>query len=265
MISFRDKQFIKNYFNSGGYVLDFSDTTFNKFTFGSIGIALKDKYHFSKGKSFETFVDESDDRMILKLSSDLLGYYEDLPNSSYVKDNEKDEHANKLREVLEKYRVQGDTILIEETNHISDKFSSVYIEKQIILMRDLIDDSPADSIGKAKELLESCFKHILDILGESYERDITIQQLRKRVFIALNLDAKQNINAQSNNEVKKILSGLTQIIDGITNLRNEKGDGHGKGKNFIELPPRYARLVVNSTIGIVRFVWETYDKNYEYK
>lgn len=259
MISFGDKQSIKKFFNDGGYVLDFSDFTFDEFTFGSIGIAVKEKYELSKGRSFGCLVDEANDKQIIKPSSDLLEYYENLPNSTFIKNKEKDEQANKLKRMLVKYKEIGDSVLIEESNHISDKFNNIYIEKQIRLMRSMIEESPADSIGKSKELLESCFKYILDDLGELYENNITLQQLRKRVFSVLNLDAKQNINAQSNSEVKKILSGLTQIIDGINNLRNEKGDGHGKGKNFLELPPRYARLVVNSTISIVRFVWETYE------
>ena len=51
---------------------------------------------------------------------------------------------------------------------------------------------------------------------------------------------------------------MNQIIKGINSLRNDKGDGHGKGANFIELPPRYASVVVGSALTVVSFVWETY-------
>ena len=58
--------------------------------------------------------------------------------------------------------------------------------------------------------------------------------------------------------MKLVLSGLNQIIKGINNLRNDKGDGHGKGTNFTELPSRYALVVVDSALTVVSFVWKTY-------
>lgn len=84
-IDFQDKTFIKIFFNNGGYVLDFSNSTFSSFTFHSIGIDIQGKYQLSKGKSFESFVDEGPDDLVLKLSLDLLQYYENLPDSSLEK------------------------------------------------------------------------------------------------------------------------------------------------------------------------------------
>ena len=37
-ITFHDKNMIKKFFNEGGYVLDFSNRTFDKFTYHSIGV-----------------------------------------------------------------------------------------------------------------------------------------------------------------------------------------------------------------------------------
>ena len=82
--------------------------------------------------------------------------------------------------------------------------------------------------------------------------------MQKKVFKFLNLDSNENISAKNNQDVKLVLSGLNQIIKGINSLRNDKGDGHGKGANFIELPPRYASVVVGSALTVVSFVWETY-------
>ena len=127
-------------------------------------------------------------------------------------------------------------------------------------MANMIQESPTDSIGKAKELLESCFKYILDMESIQYDSSDTISTLQKKVFQFLNLDAKQNVSAKNNDDVKQVLSGLNQVIKGINSLRNDKGDGHGKGITFRELPPRYASLVVNSSITIVNFIWDTYKK-----
>ncbi|OWW61458.1 abortive infection family protein, partial [Enterococcus hirae] len=151
---------------------------------------------------------------------------------------------------------------IKHKDHLVEKFNSQYIEKQIEFIEKSIENSPADAIGKSKELIESCFKYILDELGIKYPNNISIQELRKLVFIELNIDSKDNLSAQTNNEIKKILSSLTQIVDGINNLRNEKGVGHGKGKKFKVLPARYAYLVASSSATLVRFVWDTYEFHY---
>ncbi|MEI5992323.1 hypothetical protein A5881_003879 [Enterococcus termitis] len=143
-------------------------------------------------------------------------------------------------------------------NVVKDQFNTEYINQQMNIMISLIDSSPTDVIGKAKELVESCFKHILDDYGECYNNGDSLSQLRKKVFKKLNLDVKTNISAKNNDDVKKILSSFNTIIDGLSSLRNEKGDGHGKGKHYKELPKRYAELAMNSSLSLVHFIWETH-------
>lgn len=258
-IDFQDKNLIKVFFNKGGYVLDFSNSTFSSFTLNSVGIDVQEKYGLSKGKSFEEFIDNESDNLILKLSLDLLRYYDDLPESSLEKDAERNTQAIKLRERLSVYN-NSTEYLLATTKKVASYFDSAYINKQISIMANMIQESPTDSIGKAKELLESCFKYILDMESIQYDSSDTISTLQKKVFQFLNLDAKQNVSAKNNDDVKQVLSGLNQVIKGINSLRNDKGDGHGKGITFRELPPRYASLVVNSSITIVNFIWDTYKK-----
>lgn len=76
--------------------------------------------------------------------------------------------------------------------------------------------------------MESCFKHILDRENIEYSNSDNISTLQKEVFKLLNLDINNNISAKNNGDVKRVLSGLNQIVGGINNLRNDKGDGHGK-------------------------------------
>lgn len=46
-------------FNRDGYVLDFTNNTFDVFTTASIGIALKTKYGLSKGQSLIAYLNEA--------------------------------------------------------------------------------------------------------------------------------------------------------------------------------------------------------------
>ena len=50
-----DKGVLSSFFNSSGYVLDFSTEKFNQFTSQSVGVALCSYYGMSKGKSLEAF------------------------------------------------------------------------------------------------------------------------------------------------------------------------------------------------------------------
>lgn len=254
----REKNIIKTFFNHDGYVFNFSDATFDNFTVQSIGVPIKSTYGLSKAKSLSRFIDEGSDQKVLKLIEDLLDYYEDLNSEMEWKTENNDKIANKIREMLSS-NSETDGSVDVDLEKLTEIFNNDYIEKQMKLMKDLIETHPADSIGKSKELLESCFKFILDNENIDYKDSDKLQDLRQKVFVMLNLDSNKNNSAKSNKEVKKILSSLTQVIDGINNLRNREGDGHGKGKDFIELPPRYARLVVNSSIALVRFIWDTYD------
>lgn len=70
--------YIDTMFNDGGYVLDFSDESFAKFTLKSIGIDLKARYGLSKGKSLNGFFSDNtiNIKTKIKLLKDLLEYHE---------------------------------------------------------------------------------------------------------------------------------------------------------------------------------------------
>lgn len=138
-------------------------------------------------------------------------------------------------------------------------FDSEYMEKQIKSMIDNMEDRPHIAVGKAKELVESCAKYILDERGMEYKRDIEFGPLTSKCFDALGLNAKsQNKEMEIGQVSAKILGSQATIIQNMATLRNHFGDGHGKGKQYEMFPPRYARLVVGSAATLVRFLWETH-------
>lgn len=68
-----------NFFNRGGYVLDFSTVDFDTFTHESIGIPLCETYKMSKGKSLVAYVKQASQQDIIKLFNDLMAHYELSP------------------------------------------------------------------------------------------------------------------------------------------------------------------------------------------
>jgi len=259
VLNFNEKNFISTFFNEGGYVLNFSNSQFDDFTLNSIGIPLQTKYNLSKGKSLSAFINDAEDKEILQLTSDLIEYIE-FQHIKNIFTEEKRALYPKLKKLIERYsikRIFSNSLVTE----VDEKFNDLYITNQLEIMMSLIEESPTDVIGKSKELLESCFKHILDELGEEYSTSASVAQLRKQVFSKLNLDPNENISAKNNNDVKRILNSFIQVVEGLNSLRNDKGDGHGKEKGYTELPVRYAKLAMHASLSIVHFTWDTYKIN----
>lgn len=61
--------------------------------------------------------------------------------------------------------------------------------------------------------------------------------------------------------IKQVLGNLKAIAQGISELRNLYGSGHGKASTFTGLEPRHASLAVGSSITLVRFLWDSYERH----
>ena len=60
--------------------------------------------------------------------------------------------------------------------------------------------------------------------------------------------------------MKKVLSGLNSIVDGIGSLRTHTGSAHGRGRRVYRLQARHARLAVHASHTLVGFFIETWDE-----
>lgn len=259
MISRRLKEKIKINYNEDGYILDFGNDRFNDFTENSIGERIQENlnekagvYTYSKGKAFNYFIDHSNDNKIYKLVCDLHNYLSVLVD-------DKDLLIKSKEIVTELEQEYTDFNLYSTSEKLKIYFDDNLISKQINLMLDEVYTSPNNAIGKAKNLVETCFKFILSEFEVEYTNSDNFMTLRKKATKALNLDAKENATAKADKNIKKILSSFTQIISGLNELRNNFGDGHGIDDSFDILPSRYAKLAVNSAIIIVDFYLETFE------
>ena len=143
------------------------------------------------------------------------------------------------------------------SEEIKNKLSSEYVNAQVQFMIDNVEENPYIAIGKAKELLETILKTILQEQDISVTKDVKLTALDKEVRKLLNLSAEDNSSTIPG--VKQILGGLSSITMGLSELRNAFGDGHGRQASFKSLPPRYAKLAVGSVNTYVLFLLETYE------
>lgn len=239
----------------------------------SIGVALCDKYRLSKGKSFVAFLDEADDSEKFKLLSDLFEYYEEKFESEYTEDFDDnwltyhptfDERYRKLylrcKDIMMRNSPMS-TPLASVAEALMEKFSSEYLIKQITLMIEMQEKNPTEAIGKAKELIESCCKTILDILNVQWDKEWTVTNLAGATMERLKLmPANIPDTAAEATTMKALLGNLLQVATRMAELRNPYGSGHGKSATYKGLEPRHAKLAVGASITLVTFLWETHEK-----
>lgn len=258
-------------FNRGGYVLDFSTNDFDVFTMGSIGIALCDKYKMSKGKSLSAYVNEASEENVIKLLKDLLDYYEENYEKEYTQETDEETYGYfrynaEYARLYKKCRTYMDRVLNVTTPlatnvaELQEKFSSEYLSKQIELMLRMQNENPTDAIGKAKELIESCCKTILDNKGVTWDKNWDMSKLTGETLKLLNLTPKNIPDSGPVSEnIKAVLGNLRGITTKLAEIRNPYGSGHGKSASFTGLEIRHAKLAVGCSITFVTFLWDTYE------
>ncbi len=116
-----------------------------------------------------------------------------------------------------------------------------FVEERFRKASERVATEPGDAATDACRLLESLFKCYIDEEGLELPKTQTIGKPWPVVQRNLRLHPSE----VEDNDVKRILSGLTSIVDGIGALRTHAG-AHGPGPNAYRLEARHARLAVNA-------------------
>ena len=247
-------------FNRGGYVLNFSTNDFDVFTLESVGVALCETYKQSKGKSLMAYIGEASDSDVVKLLKDMLEYYEAHYEYEIENDDDYSKVYNKCKGIMDRI-LYNKNPLASNAIVLKDKFSSEYLSTQIDLMLKMQSENPTEAIGKAKELVESCCKSILDENSIEWDKNWDVGQLTGETIKLLKLMPKDIPDtAQAATEMKAILGNLRAIATNLAALRNPYGSGHGKSASYKGLEERHAKLAVGSSITLVGFLWDTHEE-----
>lgn len=118
-----------------------------------------------------------------------------------------------------------------------------------------LESDPPAAVTAACSLLESLFKVILQEEGVPLPTKETIKPLWAAVQERLGL----NPASVADDDIRRVLSGLTSVVDGIGALRTHAGSAHGHGSQGYKLVPRHARLTVHAAHTLCLFVIETWD------
>ena len=258
-------------FNRGGYVLDFNTPDFDAFTMASVGVSLCLKYQCSKGKALAAFISEASEDDSNKLLLDLLEYYENVyPKFEKERDGINDSTIGITNEEYAKYYAQCKEIAQRTntnqfssfaTNSIKEAFSSEYIDQQMRIMLENQKSNPTEAIGKAKELIESCCKTILEEKGIAINSKWDVGNLVDETMKLLEITPKHIPDtAKEAKAIKALLQELKGIGSQIAIIRNAYGSGHGKSASYKGLQERHAKLAIGSSITLVNFLWDSFER-----
>ena len=132
------------------------------------------------------------------------------------------------------------------------------LNAQIDRLYGSIDTDPRLAIGTAKELIETVCKTILDdrnvVVG-----DDDLGKIVRAVAKELRLEPSGiSPETKGADTVRRTLSNLGQLSQGLAELRNLYGTGHGRTGSSGPIKPRHAKLAVGAAATLATFLLETH-------
>jgi hypothetical protein len=136
-----------------------------------------------------------------------------------------------------------------------------YVLQQITRMEAAVDNDPGLAIGTAKELIETICKTILSERGVELGPSPELPKLVKLTAKELKLTPDHiSSETKASESIRRLLSNLATITNGVAELRNNYGTGHGKEARSKGLSPRHARLAVGAASTLAVFLVETHQE-----
>jgi len=164
------------------------------------------------------------------------------------------------RPVFAAFRSFGsDVHTVEAAKVVSEAIDAEYVSRQITRMQSSLASEPDVAIGTAKEFVETICKTILRERNIPYDATEKMPRLVKQVAAALEL-IPPGISGEvkATETVKRLLSNLSSVSDGLAELRNLHGTGHGKEADAKGLQLRHARLAVGPATALAVFLLEAH-------
>jgi hypothetical protein len=131
-----------------------------------------------------------------------------------------------------------------------------YIKEQISKCDERISIKDYEgSVTVARNLIESLCKYFLDYFNEEYNNKDDLPGLYRKISDHLNMHPSK----YAENSLKEILSGCFKVIQGLSSVRNEISDSHGKSaKSYYKLSERHAVFVTGIAKCIADFLYASF-------
>ena len=147
---------------------------------------------------------------------------------------------------------------VQAIRSLAASFNLPGLHAEIDRLAHAAEDDPSLAVGTAKEMVETICKTILQDRGVT-TRGEDLPQLVRAVAkeLALLPDDIPD-HAKGSDVIRRMLSNLNQVSQGIAELRNLYGTGHGRDGRFVGIQPRHAKLAVGAAATLGMFLMETH-------
>jgi hypothetical protein len=258
-LAMADRRVLEKHFQmEGGYVLNFSDRTFGEFVAEAVDLDIHNEKYTSGGTSkankLRTFWKVESDYVVGRLITALVDYEGTL---NLTPDAEAKARADKCRHIAARLLAGGPSL--SPLKEHAKVFNANHLAEQIRRLEASVETDPSLAIGTAKELIETCCKTILAERGKPVTGTPDVSTLTKETLKELKLVPEGIPEAARGADViKRLLSNLGTIGNGLAELRGLYGTGHGKHGSSAGLSPRHAKLAVGAASTLAVFLFETH-------
>jgi hypothetical protein len=156
--------------------------------------------------------------------------------------------------------VQNSTV-ITAVQAVSTLLNDDYVRRQTDrLLISLAEDAEL-AIGTAKEFVETVCKTILEEKGLPVDPAWDFPKLVRGTMKELKLVPDQVANTTKGADaIRVLLMNLASVANGMAEVRNMYGTGHGKSAKTKGLQTRHARLAIGAASTLAVFLYETHQE-----
>ena len=263
-----DMRLIDEVFGMGsGYVLDFSNRTFSEFFEDEFGINIyQEKYHgrgTSKANLLRGFIDVEEGFMVGKVLRKLCDCRTTTlvardPSNALPKSVE-----SQFFEMVSRIEAGFAPPVLGSLSDAAQTLNFDTVTRDLDRALASAKTDPEDAVTAACSTVESVCRSILIELGVGLPEKKDIKGLFAAVRKPLGLSTdRADLDPLIADDVRKVLSGLATVVEGIGSLRTHGGDAHGRERGYARIDRRIASLAIHSASTVALFLIETWQRKY---
>lgn len=263
-----EMRFIDEVFGmEGGYVLDFSNRTFSEFFEDEFGINIyQDKYGIrggSKANHLRAFIEVEDGFQVGKALRKLLEYRTQRVVAADPSRALSADVQTRFLDLVARIEAGFAPPVLGSLSGAAGVLNFDTVSRDLERALASATSDPEDSVTAACSTVESVCRSILIELGEGLPDKKDVKGLFAAVRKPLGLATdRSDLDPLIADDVRKILSGLSTVVEGIGALRTHGGDAHGRERGYTRIDRRIASLAIHSASTVALFLIETWQRKY---
>lgn len=153
------------------------------------------------------------------------------------------------------------TACLDDAQAHAEAFDLAHLAEHLQGIEGAVDTDPALTVGSAKELVEATAKTILDGRGIIYGKSDDLPKLARAAFGALRQLPDDGPDAAKGAKIiKRTLSNLASVLQGLAEIRGLYCTGHGRASAARGISPRHARLAACAAATLATYLLDTHNE-----